>query len=347
MAAPHHNTINNYITFDFKEKDRFTGRDYERWRMRVVSILRDKEYLGHVDGTTPRPVPADSAAPTADETRAMAAWDKVDQKVLTLLMQCLSTETMHHLYGVSTSKEAWEQLGTAYQAKDTLSQVIATQNFYQLRMLETDTVDKFATNFRIARARLAHQGTAVQDDQAAVLLLAALPQSWGPFVTAQQSRTGLTVASVIAAMIQHEATRNLGNKSSPQNDGALFMRKGNRPRKLFPKDNRGSHDPGLGGSSSGSSWIPANKRSQKCSYCKRPGHWWKECRKKRMDEFKRGVPASRQATVRPNIGSPSAGTSKTHSSIRVEQAHLPSMEQHTLHYPDCSIAGSTHDLRRI
>lgn len=198
------NTTNNYITFEFKEKDRFTGKDFEIWSMRVKSILLEKEWLPHVDGSLPRPVPANPAAPTAVEMRNMQEWDKTDHKVLTLLMQCLAAETVHHLYGVTTSKEAWDQLIVSYEAQDTLAQVIATQNFYQLKMQEANTVDKFATTFRMSRARLANQGTVIIEQQAAVILLAALPPSWGPFVTAQQSRTGLTVSLVLAAMLQHE-----------------------------------------------------------------------------------------------------------------------------------------------
>lgn len=39
-------------------------------------------------------------------------------------------------------------------------------------------------------------------------------------------------------------------------------------------------------SSSDSSWSSANKRGKKCSYCKKQGHFWKECRKKKFDEQK-------------------------------------------------------------
>lgn len=136
-----HNTVNNYLTFDFKEKDCFAGKDFEIWHMRVRAILKDKDWLGYLDGTTARPVPAVPATPTNAETCAVNEWDKADQKVLTLLMQCLATETMHHLYGVSTFKEVWDQLLQACHSKDTLSQVIATQKFYQLRMQETDSVE--------------------------------------------------------------------------------------------------------------------------------------------------------------------------------------------------------------
>lgn len=76
-------------------------------------------------------------------------------------------------------------------------------------MQETDIVEKFATNFRLSRARLANQEAVVSEAQAAVLLLAALPTSWGPSTTFQQSRTGLTVTMVLVAMLQHEVTRKI------------------------------------------------------------------------------------------------------------------------------------------
>lgn len=43
-------TVNNYITFEFKEKDRFVGKDFEIWSVRVKLILLDKELWGNVSG---------------------------------------------------------------------------------------------------------------------------------------------------------------------------------------------------------------------------------------------------------------------------------------------------------
>lgn len=115
-------TVNNYMTFDFKEKDRFSGKD-----LRIKAILEDKELWGHVTGQTQRIIPVDAAHPTAAETREMNTWDKDDRKVRIIRMQALTTETMHHMLSTVTSKEAWDQIQSSYAARDTLALVMATQ----------------------------------------------------------------------------------------------------------------------------------------------------------------------------------------------------------------------------
>lgn len=70
-AAMAQTTVNNYTTFEFKEKDRFVGKDFEIWSARVKSILLDKELWGNVSGQVVKPVPANAGAPTAAETMAM------------------------------------------------------------------------------------------------------------------------------------------------------------------------------------------------------------------------------------------------------------------------------------
>lgn len=107
-------TVNNYTTFEFKEKDKFSGKDFEIQAARLKAILEDKEIWGHVTGQTAKPVPVDPARPTAAETRDIAAWDEDERKTRTVLMQALSTETMHHMLSTSTAKEAQDQIQDSY-----------------------------------------------------------------------------------------------------------------------------------------------------------------------------------------------------------------------------------------
>lgn len=94
-----HTTINNYTTFEFKDKDRFVGKDFEMWSTRIKAILLDRELWTYVSGGNLKPVPADPAAPTNAERQLAERWEKEDRKARNVLMQGLGTETMH-LYSV-------------------------------------------------------------------------------------------------------------------------------------------------------------------------------------------------------------------------------------------------------
>lgn len=179
-------------------------------------------------------------------------------------MQSLATETMHHMLSTTTAKEAWDQIQDSYAAKDTLALVMATQQFYQLQMLDQDTVEKHVTQFRINCSRLATLGTMVNDEHAAVILLASLPTSWLAFVTSQQGRANLTVAMVISAMYQHENTKRMASSSPNQGDGGLLFTQGRFQRSGKPWQNRDQGSQGF---------HNTNRKNSKCSYCKKSGHF--------------------------------------------------------------------------
>lgn len=165
-------------------------------------------------------------------------------------------------------------------------------------MNDADTVEKHITQFRVNRSKLASLGTTVTEEHAAVILLASLPSTWSAFITSQQGRPNLTVSMVIAAIYQHENTKRItGNQSAQDGDGALFAKnRFQKPRKPWLQ----SRD------QSGQSGQNFNKRGFKCSYCKKPGHYWKECRKKKFDDQKRGITSiSNKATQ--NLQSSSTG----------------------------------------
>ena len=52
------------------------GSNWAIFSMRFQEAMEANQKWGHFDGTTTRPVPADTAKPTPDEVKAGAAWDQ-------------------------------------------------------------------------------------------------------------------------------------------------------------------------------------------------------------------------------------------------------------------------------
>jgi hypothetical protein len=99
-----------------------------------------------------------------------------------------------------------------------------------------------------------------------MLLLAALPSSWRPFITTQASVANLTVESLMARIRQEEIIRNGAHNTSgvaltPSTQYAAQRRPDFRKGTPFRKNNNARN----------------NTTPKLCSYCGRNGHLEREC----------------------------------------------------------------------
>jgi hypothetical protein len=62
------------------------------------------------EGTTPKPVVADSDKPTPDEKKQIERWEELDGKAQTQIELTLSDSQMVHIAGARTAAEMWTQL---------------------------------------------------------------------------------------------------------------------------------------------------------------------------------------------------------------------------------------------
>lgn len=71
----------------------------------MIAILRDKDLLEYVDGSTLHPVPANANAVTPTKKTAMSAWDKKDGKAQSQIELALGDAQMVHISGAKTFAE--------------------------------------------------------------------------------------------------------------------------------------------------------------------------------------------------------------------------------------------------
>lgn len=158
----------------------------------------------------------------------------------------------------------------------------------------------------------------VTEEDACIRFLSSLPPSYAGFVTSQNTMitlakqvaaaTGtpmgamsvMTVNSLIAAVIQEEATRSQ-HKSAGKNH-ALFTSKPNS-NKFQKKPQRGGtyHK----GQPSGSGQASNSKRTGNCRWCGIPNHWERDCRKKKAGEPRVTPPVEANTVQKKDRPSPS------------------------------------------
>lgn len=278
----------NQVKLDLKDKDRFTGQNYDVWAHRIRTILQIEDTWEIVDGTTTKP--AAPAAAQADIT----AWKKKDLRARAILELSIDSSMIHHIDDAVTSHQAWTSLSQMFATTNQSSLVHATRSFWNCKMKDHDSVEDLMC-FRHLRQKLASAGTKVTEIQASMALLMSLPEKYRVFVSshnnALRSATAgaVTLSSTIGALLEEEASMASNKHSSGSSSRVLFSssrggRGGRGGRGNYQRyQNRGRGFMNSPNSGSSSRKVP-------CPWCRIPGHSEQDCRKKKAGEPRRPAP---------------------------------------------------------
>lgn len=154
------------VKIEFRDKDRFSGQEFDIWSMRMQVIFEEQEIWDVVTGTTPEPAPG---------SVERDHWLRQDRRARNILMQGLDRTMIHHTLAATTAHGIWSRLCHLYQAVDSAHKMAATKNFHMLTMKEGEQVERYVSTFRSARARLASCGTLLTEIEAAEAFIASLP----------------------------------------------------------------------------------------------------------------------------------------------------------------------------
>jgi len=102
-----------------------------------------KGFLGHFDGTKPKPQPADAKNPTAEETAAINLWEKNERLVKSLLMQKLPDSALMWIQSKKTVWSQWEVIETDFTEKGTFAQTEMHVKFLDLKSPDKGNVRDF------------------------------------------------------------------------------------------------------------------------------------------------------------------------------------------------------------
>lgn len=163
-------------------------------------------------------------------------------------------------------------------------------------MKEGDSVSAHASKFRHLRAQLAALGTTLTETDAVAQFLLSFPPSYQTFVTTQNvpiqipsqpvpaGQISPTLGAVIGALYQEEQTRLMRGQGQHKNkiDKVFSAWRGRGRGRGRIQSQRPSHSSGQG--------TNTQKRQGNCNWCGLPGHWARECRKKKAGESQRVPP---------------------------------------------------------
>lgn len=165
---------------------KLTSSNYLLWRNQITPLLNHQKWMSHVDGSSTIPPPKILVDGNEIWNPAHEAWIDVDQKVLLILQSSLSEESMAEVLGLSSPREVWTALESAYSHD---SQERSQNLKDSLRQLKKGTlsVSEYAKQFKSICDKLQAIGQSVPETDKSHWFLCGLGPTFEIFSTAHRA----------------------------------------------------------------------------------------------------------------------------------------------------------------
>lgn len=270
------------------------GHDnYGIWKIQMIDMYRETKLYSIVAGTELLPVTHAGAAGTNTPggtiiTPAIPAvtqdvvnnWLDRNQQALGLLRRCVDPGPMIHIAMCTEVTQAWDALQRVYEAIGPATMTNLRNNFYNIRMAETDDLEEHIGKMRKAFDAL---NTALLTDGSATVieleficqLLTTLPESYHVlrstfFQKVDPVNDPNSVA--LSEELQERLIAEFQNRKSQSGESGFFIKNrsvpGQRNRFNNPKSASGSNNNGK---------RAVDRTRITCNHCGKTGHIHAEC----------------------------------------------------------------------
>jgi hypothetical protein len=188
------------------EIEKFNGKNFELWKLKMEDLLVDKEQWIIVDprthpiGTPSTSTQATGTQPTSTQTTSTPVtsmskedWDKLDRRARSTIRVCLEDSVLLNVSGESIAKELWDKLGNLYQSKSLVNKLFLRKKLYHLRMEDGDSLTEHLNAFNTLVSQLGSVNITIAEEDKCITLLCSLPESWDNMVVAIGSTTQSTL----------------------------------------------------------------------------------------------------------------------------------------------------------
>lgn len=257
--------------------------NYASWSIKIEMLLIRSELWSVVDGSEP--------SPPSSNVADLTVWQLKDSKARSDILLHCGEKQLISLRPLKTSKDVWERIKQLYERSNKASQVYLHKQLCHMTMSESDDVISFLETWQSTLQEAAISGCTFSDAQQVNLLLSALPDSWGPFITTQGAITDLNFTTLLSNILQQNSI-NQSKIPEPTKTSAFYV-KGKFTKPFNSKPGRFSRPPSYRPPyNHNNNNLSSNKYFSKpstshspiiCHYCGIPGHKAPDCRKKKRD----------------------------------------------------------------
>jgi hypothetical protein len=194
----------------------------------------------------------DGSATLPSEEVARADYNEKEMKAFTLLCEHLTDAQLAHIQYCDNVKSACEAFCGVYEAKTIDNKLFLRRRFFTIKMQEGDDMLVHINMVKALADQLRSIEVNIADEDVYIILLMSLPPSFDNLVTSLESMSTKDVdLQFIVGRLLHEVSKRKEYESSKAT--ALVIK---------------THKP----------------NEKLCFYCKKPGHFVRNCSKKRSDE---------------------------------------------------------------
>lgn len=248
------------IKLDSGSIAKFDGSNFQLWKFSVNILFKAEGLVSVVDGTVIEP---------ADRTsNDWKDWDAKNSKAQVILLSTICQEQIQHLINCGNAAEMWSRLITIHEQKTEISRELLWQKFYEYKMPENGKVAEHISAIELLVRQLKDVKETISNSAICSKVINSLPPRFNAFRTAWDSvASNEQTFDNLAARLLKEETRMCSDDSE-------ISRLALQVQALQSK---------LEASTKKKTSVQDLKKNTTCNYCKRKGHWVRECRKRIHD----------------------------------------------------------------
>ncbi|CAI5463697.1 unnamed protein product [Closterium sp. Yama58-4] len=247
--------------FDTSAVPIFTGQNYSAWKFKFQVLMMERGLWGLFDGTEKKPT---------DNESGIAAWKKKDQKAFATLISRIGMNLVSSVRTCikleASAHEVWKRLETMHVNKTLHGKILARNAFYTVKLRAGESMHEYATRVEELGETFKDLGGTVTEEDWILTLLCGLLEEWSTVITTLDSVQGTWTKEMVVGRLLHEESRRrqFANESV---ESAMYSGGSSGKNSKWSK---GATNESSGGSG----------HRGKCHYCRKPKHFWRECRKR-------------------------------------------------------------------
>ena len=238
------------------EVEKFTGHnDFNLWKLKMMALLESQGLESALEEPS-------STSDKSSTSKLDMDLETINRKARSEIILSLGDEVLREVGAEKSALGLWKRLDELYMTKSLANRLYLKKNLFGLSLVEGGSLNEHIDSFNKAVIDLETVDVKISDEDKAILLLSSLPKSYEHFVdTLLYGRESLTMKDVRAALNSKVLVKK--SEQQQQNSAAVLVARGRAESRESKVRN--------------SSRSKSRGKSKKCYFCKKEGHFRRDC----------------------------------------------------------------------